>query len=94
MASSTPNQNLVPLNIAKADNPSTCAAQFPISGREVGLAENGDSEGPIQITWTYYAQTADLGVPEPRPPVELPILPRIVPLPEVGQLRATRGDSP
>jgi hypothetical protein len=47
----------------------------PISGREVALAENGDSEGPIQITWTYYAQTADLGVPEPRPPVELPILP-------------------
>jgi hypothetical protein len=32
-------------------------------------------------TWPCHAETADLGVPEPRPPVELPILPHIVPVP-------------
>ena len=34
---------------------------------------------PIGATLPGNAQTADLGVPEPRPPVELPILPHNAP---------------
>jgi hypothetical protein len=39
----------------------------------------GDGNGPNRGQLTRNAQTADLGLPEPRPPVELPILPHIVP---------------